>query len=226
MPNRCLKCKSKIHSKKKFCSRKCCNIFNAKKHIKDNIACKNCSVYFHARGLKQKFCSNKCWIEYKNTNNIATRIGVKNTEDSNKKISESKKKWFANNISWNKGKRLLNRSGCNHHFYGKKRPNISGSKNGNWKGGISLTSRYNYKYIVWRKSVFERDNYTCQICGIRGVYIQADHINSYSEYPDLRYDINNGRTLCVPCHYYVTFNRKMPNGIVWGNNLSRGISKF
>lgn len=52
----------------------------------------------------------------------------------------------------------------------------------------------------WRRSVFERDNYTCKKCGQRGGRLQAHHIKPYKEYLDLRYDINNGQTLCVDCH--------------------------
>jgi 5-methylcytosine-specific restriction endonuclease McrA len=52
----------------------------------------------------------------------------------------------------------------------------------------------------WREAVFRRDDYTCQICGARGVRLQADHIEPISLRPDLRLDLDNGRTLCVPCH--------------------------
>jgi len=43
---------------------------------------------------------------------------------------------------------------------------------------------------------------------------------SKAKYPDLRYDVNNGRTLCRACHYYITFKRKMPSTSRWG--LTRG----
>lgn len=52
----------------------------------------------------------------------------------------------------------------------------------------------------WRTAVFERDNYTCQMCGERGGRLQAHHIKPYKEHPELRHDLSNGQTLCVECH--------------------------
>ena len=52
----------------------------------------------------------------------------------------------------------------------------------------------------WRKAIFARDNYTCQLCGKCGGTLQADHILPYCTHPELRLDLNNGRTLCVECH--------------------------
>ena len=57
-----------------------------------------------------------------------------------------------------------------------------------------------HKCVAWRKTVFERDDYTCQMCGARGVYIEADHLKSWSKHPKLRHVLSNGRTLCKPCH--------------------------
>jgi hypothetical protein len=56
------------------------------------------------------------------------------------------------------------------------------------------------RYKDWRRAVFERDNYTCQDCGRRGGYLEADHIKPWAYFPDLRFSIDNGRTLCKPCH--------------------------
>lgn len=55
-------------------------------------------------------------------------------------------------------------------------------------------------YQEWRTAVFERDDYTCQSCGQRGGGLQADHIKTFAHHPELRFDVSNGRTLCVPCH--------------------------
>lgn len=65
---------------------------------------------------------------------------------------------------------------------------------------INKVIRKSVKYKAWRTLVFERDNYICQFCGIYGVYLHADHIKPFALYPELRFEIFNGRTLCVPCH--------------------------
>ena len=103
-----------------------------------------------------------------------------------------------------------------------KRPNNSGENNHFWKGGktkLSLQIRNSVEYSFWRKQIFERDNYTCQICGRKNkkgdkVIIEADHIYPFSKILDdfditsieeaisceKIWDIENGRTLCRECH--------------------------
>ncbi|MEC4616177.1 HNH endonuclease [Tsukamurella tyrosinosolvens] len=55
-------------------------------------------------------------------------------------------------------------------------------------------------YAEWRTAVFKRDDYTCVECGQRGGELNADHILPFAHFPDLRLELTNGRTLCVPCH--------------------------
>jgi len=87
-----------------------------------------------------------------------------------------------------------------------------GEKSHFWKGGITPINkkiRMSLRYKLWRETIFERDNYTCVLCGIRGGCLNADHIKPFSLYPDLRFDLNNGRTLCKPCHLETkTFGRR------------------
>ena len=49
----------------------------------------------------------------------------------------------------------------------------------NYSRSYHTTSTKEYK--EWRKAVFERDNYTCQDCGEKGVYLEAHHIKSWAE---------------------------------------------
>lgn len=50
----------------------------------------------------------------------------------------------------------------------------------------------------WARAIRKRDNFICQICGGHGHI--ADHIKKFSEYPELRFELSNGRTLCQSCH--------------------------
>lgn len=73
----------------------------------------------------------------------------------------------------------------------------------NWEGGITKKNhsiRTSKEYLFWAKSVKERDNYTCVICNKRGGELHSDHIKPFCNYPELRFDIDNGRTLCKKCH--------------------------
>lgn len=70
--------------------------------------------------------------------------------------------------------------------------------------GFSTTeehmARNNTYYKEWLKNVFNRDNYTCQCCGKRGGNLNAHHLYNFSKCKNLRYDVNNGITLCERCH--------------------------
>ena len=77
-----------------------------------------------------------------------------------------------------------------------------GDKAYNWKGGQKSYRHqtWSLQYKEWRTKVFERDNHTCQMCGVKGHYITAHHIKSWTFYPKLQYEITNGQTLCESCH--------------------------
>ena len=75
-----------------------------------------------------------------------------------------------------------------------------------WYLGIPFRNKFNpnprYNTYKWTKSVYTRDNYTCQICETKQD-IQAHHIRAWKKYPDYRYNIDNGIVLCRNCHQNV-----------------------
>lgn len=95
-----------------------------------------------------------------------------------------------------------------------------GENNPNWKGGVSYEyeGRLSLECLNWKKSVYKKDNYTCQCCGAKNtkgnrVTLNAHHIFNWNDYEDLRYDINNGITLCDKCHinFHREYGRKLNN---------------
>ena len=84
-----------------------------------------------------------------------------------------------------------------------------GENNPHWRGGVENhpeRARATGEYQLWRKSVFDRDRYTCQCCGKRSgqgeaVELHAHHVYNWADYIDKRYLVENGITLCVECHY-------------------------
>lgn len=72
-----------------------------------------------------------------------------------------------------------------------------------WKGGLTKKSavvRNSFEYKLWRKAVYERDKYTCRWCKTKGIRLHAHHIKPFSQFPELRFAIDNGITLCKDCH--------------------------
>lgn len=144
-----------------------------------------------------KYCSFNCYWESKK-GKIPWNKGVPASKDAIEKNRLSKlgrkapNPFKKGNIPWNKG---------------IKWDEMRGVKHWNWKGGKPKTNRRGTmtygeyrKYLDWQKAVFRRDNWECRFCGKHGGVLHADHIKSWALFSEFRFDINNGRTLCPPCH--------------------------
>ena len=198
MESTCLTCGKSFHTcpsrlksgKAKHCSIQCRNTGETRKCL----IC-NTSFYVPIARVKKgggKYCSYKCY-----------GIGQRNRE---KRICVvCGKEFFANQTQVKTGNGHCCSQKCNGiNKIGKD----VGEMRWNWKGGVTpiyKVIRKSREYKLWRKAVFERDNYTCIWCGARGgngktIILQADHIKPFCDYPELRFAIDNGRTLCIPCH--------------------------
>ncbi len=98
-----------------------------------------------------------------------------------------------------------------------------GKKHYNWKGGITKKSaliRRSLEIRIWRESIFRRDNYTCQKYKKRGGVIHAHHIQNFAQYPNLRFNIDNGITLSRKAHkeFHDKYGRK--------NNTKKQLMEF
>lgn len=157
--------------------------------------CKNCNKIFECRDRhrKAKFCSHSCYAESLRKKRYCLVCGLH---------IHWYQKYFC---SWDcsgvfkQGKGLkethkANLRGPRPHMREEKAYNYTGSTR------ARTTDMGRAEYRNWRRQVFERDDYTCQFCEERGGKLNADHIKPYSLFPELRYDIENGRTLCVECH--------------------------
>lgn len=114
------------------------------------------------------------------------KLGKKHTEEHKRKVGLTS----MGRIPWNKGKKM---------------PTVSGRNHWKWKGEGGLKEinhriRDSLEIKLWRKAVFQRDNYTCQKTGKRGGILEAHHILNFSRYPELRFAIDNGITLSKESH--------------------------
>jgi len=160
--------------------------------------------YIRGHNMRGKTAWNKN-ILHTEQHKINISIGIRNSEKFQEAIKNSYGK-----VSSFKGK---------HHTEESKQKNrekhlgqIPWNKIGD--GINSLNIRGMIEYKEWRLQIFGRDNFTCQECRMRGIYLEPHHINGVSiilkEYniqtlDDARncnelWNLNNGKTLCTDCH--------------------------
>jgi len=122
--------------------------------------------------------------------------GKKMYAETKLKISRARK---GKKLSEETKRKMIGRKAWNKNLIGF----MAGEKSHLWKGGITPINakiRTSLPFKNWRTAVFKRDNWTCYICKQRGRKLEAHHIKSFSDYPDLRFSVENGITLCNECH--------------------------
>lgn len=138
----------------------------------------------------------------------ARSLGYKHSEETKLRMSLSR----MGRIFSEETKQKLSNAKKGKLFSDEHKQKISeaqtGEKNNNWNGGITTQNtkiRFGCAYKEWRIAVFKRDRYTCIKCNAKNgngkaIKFHAHHIKSFSDYPELRFEISNGLTYCKDCH--------------------------
>ncbi len=163
--------------------------------------CSNCSGVFNkaytesVRAFleRRKHCSREC--------RAVTQTGVKLPESTvanmRGKVAHNKKLYLSKTCAECGGffsvpQRLEAQKCCS--------VQCAGAFKNEGKSPLNKVLRMSAAYKAWRTLVFERDDYTCRECSQRGGKLHADHIQPFAFFLKLRFEVSNGRTLCVPCH--------------------------
>lgn len=167
--------------------------------------CKKCGKTFEKEStcsLKRwittrEFCSQRCLFTWRRNNiEYKSKLNLGGLDLGHKKGNTNG--FIKGFIPWNKNLKGIHLSPKTEFKIGQ----LSGDKHPLWQGGITPLNaklRSTPAYRKWRKEVVERDNNACIWCGSTE-HIQADHIKPFAYFPELRFIISNGRTLCEPCH--------------------------
>lgn len=195
----CAYCKQQfqaVRRTRKYCSHKCSTDANRGKQCSKRVmvACKTCEkpIIMTKRRMKtakHHFCSLQCRFvgQIKHIKKACFVCG-KEFEIHPSDMAKS----------MNGGSFCS--QGCAKVFQSTRQ---TGKNNPCWKGGVTkeyTLIRTSPKAREWAKAIFQRDNFTCQKCGVRGNTLNAHHIKDFANHTELRFDINNGITLCEKCH--------------------------
>lgn len=220
----------------KYCCKRCMSIA---KTTKVEMTCQRCGGKFkisyseYKRG-DGKYCSTKCYRKkfkvnclvcgkemYIPLNYVKTGRGkycsqeCYHTDRGQKKSKEIKCDYCGKIFRRNAARISL----VEKHFCSPscQRKWFVGEKNPMWNGGIeneSIDRRILMEYKKWRLRVYKKYQYKCYICGSEK-NIAAHHLYGFKDYPEFRYDVDNGVVLCGECHVgYHAYIRRNSFGII------------
>ena len=180
-----------------------------------SIKCEQCGEVFEvipARLATARFCSLRCRSEWR-TENFRGEGNPKWKGGPRTKVCQHCGITFA----W-RGEPLSSfnkRKFCSKACIVAGQKRLRGADHPRYSVTARRRNRTGLKYESWQNAVLRRDHATCQKCGARGVELHAHHIKSWKDFPDLRFDVDNGMTVCAPCHWLIhsARNEKAVNSV-------------
>lgn len=199
---------------KVYCSKECYKQYSKEYHS-ISTKCDICGKPItrnksHYKSNKYNYCSYEC--SNKGWSKFYTGKDNPNFLNSYTNCSYCNKKIYRKQCRINAGKNFFCSLKCETSWQSE---NIRGANHPNYNPNITDEEREiqrNYpEYREWRKLVYERDDYTCQICGDgKGGNLNAHHLNGYNWDKENRTNIYNAITLCEKCH--IGFHTKYGTG--------------
>ena len=148
-----------------------------------------------ARSGTYKFCSYSCRSRWRSKNWTGENHPQFNKDAIREKVCPVCNKLFP--LKADKNQKFCS-MGCTK--IGQKR--YRGNENSRYRENARRKNRGG-PHRIWVSAVINRDLATCQKCGVKDVEMHAHHIKSYKDHPELRFDVDNGITLCFKCHWLV-----------------------
>lgn len=183
----------------RFCSKAC---GDASRKTGKEVECLTCKTSFYVEMARLKrglatYCSKSCKMKAERS--------LRDPEQANKKCLNCDVDFSVQ--AYRKDTSKFCSLSCKGTY------EMTGERSHNWKGGITPISkrlRSTKEYEDFRVTVFKRDDYTCQKCGVRGGTLEVDHVMPVVYFPEMMMDALNGQTLCITCH------KKTPT---WGHKV-------
>lgn len=213
---------AKSRKKARYCSHKCASKGKKGVHAGENnpmwrggpveVCCQVCGDSFSVNRAKVKasarYCSQDCKSKSQLVEKVLLQCVICNSDFERYPSYIAKAEARGDSVST-----------CSKKCFGEtvsKRQ--QGEANPQWRGGVTPENkriRDSKQTAMWRKAVFSRDGYQCRHCGAKNtkglgksVKLHAHHIKGFAKYPDLRFNVDNGITLCIECHMAVHFRKK------------------
>jgi len=207
---KCLWCGVQLEKhRKKYCSHKCCAAYFYYVGVKKELVYKT-----HRKLIKREW-------NYEKNSSLGYNPKLL-TQGSHKKV-------FWKCLKGHEWKATINSrtnvssggTGCPYCAIKK----VSGKNNHNYNPNLTDKEREDRRLLLdntyWRKNVYARDNYICQICGDnKGGNLNSHHLEGYNCNKKLRFEKSNGITLCKDCH--MDFHKKYS----YGNNTKAQFEEY